>query len=164
MIKLKRLNIYRIVFIINLLILPAIILFNINLNNKVSLIEEEKNRLQLSFQNINSVKSIDCTYILEKLSENPYVSVKSIENEKNNIYVNLKYYGDNEDLKKFLSNVNSSKNFRSIKNLNMNTKKVKNSTNENNNKYGNESGEEVNNSYSNEEEKQVDIILQYVKS
>ncbi len=97
----KRLNIYRIVFIINLLILPTIILFNINLNNKVSLIEEEKNRLQLSFQNANSVKSIDCTYILEKLSENPYVSVKSIESEKNNIYVNLKYYGDNEDLKNF---------------------------------------------------------------
>ncbi|EJE7235764.1 hypothetical protein ACXATD_003316 [Clostridium sporogenes] len=160
----KRLNIYRIVFIINLLILPTIILFNINLNNKVSLREEEKNRLQLSFQNINSVKSIDCTYILEKLSENPCVSVKSIENEKNNIYVNLKYYGDNEDLKKFLGNVNSSKNFRSIKNLNMNTKKIKNSTNENNNKYGNESDEEVNNSYSNEEEKQVDITLQYVKS
>ncbi|NFT32931.1 hypothetical protein FDF40_16155, partial [Clostridium sporogenes] len=108
--------------------------------------------------NANSVKSIDCTYILEKLSENPYVSVKSIESEKNNIYVNLKYYGDNEDLKKFLSNVNSSKNFRSIKNLNMNTKKIKNSTN------GNESGEEVNNSYSNEEEKQVDITLQYVKN
>nr|WP_231701358.1 hypothetical protein [Clostridium botulinum] len=164
MIKLKRLNIYRIVFIINLLILPTIILFNINLNNKISLREEEKNRLQLSFQNINSVKSIDCTYILEKLSENPCVSVKSIENEKNNIYVNLKYYGDNEDLKKFLSNVNASKNFRSIKNLNMNTKKIKNSTNENNNKYGNESDEEVNNSYSNEEEKQVDITLQYVKS
>ncbi|MBU5300651.1 hypothetical protein KQI45_11235 [Clostridium sporogenes] len=160
----KRLNIYRIVFIINLLILPTIILFNINLNNKISLREEEKNRLQLSFQNINSVKSIDCTYILEKLSENPCVSVKSIENEKNNIYVNLKYYGDNEDLKKFLSNVNASKNFRSIKNLNMNTKKIKNSTNENNNKYGNESGEEVNNSYSDEEEKQVDITLQYVKS
>lgn len=164
MIKLKRLNIYRIIFIINLLILPTIILFNINLNNKVSLREEEKNRMQLSFQNIKSVKNIDCTYILEKLSENPYVSVKSIENEKNNIYVNLKYYGDNEDLKKFLGNVNSSKNFRSIKNLNMNTKKIKNSTNENNNKYGNESDEEVNNSYSNDEEKQVDITLQYVKS
>jgi len=60
--------------------------------------------------------------------------------------------------------VNSSKNFRSIKNLNMNTKKIKNITNENNNKYDNESGEEVSNSYSNEEEKQVDITLQYVKS
>ncbi len=49
MIKLKRLNVYRIVFIINLLILPTIILFNINLNNKVSLREEEKKQAAVKF-------------------------------------------------------------------------------------------------------------------
>nr|WP_242992576.1 hypothetical protein [Clostridium botulinum] len=111
----KRLNIYIIVFIINLLILPIIILFNMNLNNKVSLVQEERNKLQLSFQNSNSIKSIDCTYILEKLSKNPYVSVKKIENEKNNIDVSLNYYGDKEQLKKFLSSVNSSKTLKVLK-------------------------------------------------
>ncbi|KEI78757.1 hypothetical protein N452_09150 [Clostridium botulinum A2 117] len=160
----KRLNIYRIVFIISLLILPIIILFNMNLNNKVSLVQEERNKLQLSFQNSNSIKSIDCTYILEKLSENPYVSVKKIENEKNNIYVSLNYYGDKEELKKFLSSVNSSKNFKSIKNLSMNTKKIENNNNGNHNRYDNESDEKINNnSDNNEEEQQTDITLQYAK-
>ncbi|HDK7158890.1 TPA: hypothetical protein PTV34_000139 [Clostridium botulinum] len=160
----KRLNIYRIVFIINLLILPIIILFNMNLNNKVSLVQEERNKLQLSFQNSNGIKSIDCTYILEKLSENPYVSVKKIENEKNNIYVSLNYYGDKEELKKFLISVNSSKNFKSIKNLSMNTKKIENNSNGNHNRYDNESDEKINNnSDNNEEEKQTDITLQYAK-
>ncbi|MCS4515609.1 hypothetical protein JTS93_01540 [Clostridium botulinum] len=52
----KRLNIYRIVFIISLLILPIIILFNMNLNNKINLVQEERNKLQLSFKIVTVLK------------------------------------------------------------------------------------------------------------
>ncbi|MCC5438651.1 hypothetical protein JTT01_01080 [Clostridium botulinum] len=60
--------------------------------------------------------------------------------------------------------MNSSKNFKSIKNLSMNTKKIENNNNGNHNRYDNESDEKINNnSDNNEEEKQTDITLQYAK-
>ncbi len=61
--------------------------------------------------------------------------------------------------------MNSSKNFKSIKNLSMNTKKIENNNNGNHNRYDNESDEKINNnSDNNKEEKQVDITLQYAKN
>lgn len=60
--------------------------------------------------------------------------------------------------------MNSSKNFKSIKNLSMNTKKIENNNNGNHNRYDKESDEKINNnSDNNEEEKQIDITLQYAK-
>lgn len=138
---------HKFIFIINLLILPIIILFNINLNNKNTLIKEDKNSLLIKVEDGNNTKNIDCSSILEKLSEKPYVSVKSIENENNNIYVKLKHCGNKEELKEFLNSVNSSKYFRSIKNLSINNTKSENNIDENNN-----------------EEKQVDITLEYSKN
>ncbi|ENK1242446.1 hypothetical protein AB2063_000566 [Clostridium botulinum] len=143
----KKLNMHKFIFIINLLILPIIILFNINLNNKNTLIKEDKNSLLIKVEDSNNTKNIDCSSILEKLSEKPYVSVKSIENENNNIYVKLKHCGNKEELKEFLNSVNSSKYFRSIKNLSINNTKSENNIDENNN-----------------EEKQVDITLEYSKN
>ncbi|MGO5066291.1 MULTISPECIES: hypothetical protein [unclassified Clostridium] len=152
----KRLNMHKFIFIINLLILPIIILFNINLNNKSTLIKEEKNNLLIKVENSNITKNIDCAYILEKLSEKPYVSVKSIEDEKNNIYVNLKHYGNKEELKEFFNSVNSSKHFKSIKNLSINNTKIENNIDENN--------DNKDSSINDNEEKQVDITLEYSKN
>ncbi|EJP6473389.1 hypothetical protein ACFLKB_12240 [Clostridium sp. FAM 1755] len=151
----KKLNMHKFIFIINLLILPIIILFNINLNNKSTLIKEEKNNLLTKVENSNTTKNIDCAYILEKLSEKPYVSVKSIEDEKNNIYVNLKYYGNKEELKEFFNSVNSSKHFKSIKNLSINNTKIENNIDESDKK---------DSSINDNEEKQIDITLEYSKN
>jgi hypothetical protein len=151
-IKLKKLNICKFIFIINLLILSIIISFNINLNNKSALIKEERNNLLTELKNTKNDENINCAYILEKLSEKPCVSVKSVENEKNHIYVNLKYYGNKEELKNFIKSVISSKYFKSIKNLSINKGKIENNSDENNN----------GNSNNNEEEK-ADIILEYSK-
>ncbi|MDS1002535.1 hypothetical protein P9J83_03335 [Clostridium sporogenes] len=156
MIKLKKLNMHKFIFIINLLILPIIILFNINLNNKNTLIKEDKNSLLIKVEDSNNTKNIDCSSILEKLSEKPYVSVKSIENENNNIYVKLKHCGNKEELKDFLNSVNSSKYFRSIKNLSINNTKTENNIDENN--------DNKESSINDNEEKQVDITLEYSKN
>ncbi|WP_310942878.1 hypothetical protein [Clostridium sporogenes] len=152
----KKLNMHKFIFIINLLILPIIILFNINLNNKNTLIKEDKNSLLIKVEDSNNTKNIDCSSILEKLSEKPYVSVKSIENENNNIYVKLKHCGNKEELKDFLNSVNSSKYFRSIKNLSINNTKTENNIDENN--------DNKESSINDNEEKQVDITLEYSKN
>lgn len=168
----KRVNICKFISILNLLIFPVIILFNIYLNYETSIVNEEKERLKLQCENINHIVSIDCTYILESLEKDSHIAVKSIENENNNMYVNLRYYGNNEELKEFLKDVNSSKNFKGIKSLSINNTSVKElnenyhsninekteDSNDSNKEYNKEQYNESNNKY-----QQIDITLQYIK-
>ncbi|EJO5346976.1 hypothetical protein NRP93_001042 [Clostridium botulinum] len=160
----KKLNICKFILIINLLIFPFNIVMNTNLNNNINVVEEEKNKFQIKANNSKNIESIDCSYILENLGKSPYTNVKSIENEKNNIYVNLNYYGKNEELKNFLQKASSSKNFKGIKNLNMSTNKTNENNNENHNLYHKNNEDNFDDDGSDYEERQVDITLEYEKN